>query len=143
MIYSEQTKKAMRIAFDAHKEQVDKAGLLYIFYPFHLTEQMNDEEFICVALLHDIVEDTEMTLNDLRMQGFSDRIMDALALLVHENDVEYMDYVGKIKHNRLATVVKLADLRHNSDAPRMDTLDDKARLRIEKYRVAMDILMSR
>ena len=65
MIYTELTKKAMQVAFDAHKNQVDKSGLPYIYHPYHLAEQMTDEVSICVALLHDVVEDTSMTFDDL------------------------------------------------------------------------------
>ena len=62
MIYSELTKKAMKLSFEAHKDQVDKGGMPYIYHPFHLAEQMNTEETVIVALLHDVVEDTAYTL---------------------------------------------------------------------------------
>ena len=142
MIYTEMTKRAMRIAFDAHKEQVDKTGMPYIFHPLHLAEQMDNEESICVALLYDVVEDTEMTLYDLRVQGFSYRITDALSLLTHEKGTEYIEYIGKIKFNPLATKVKLADLRHNSDTTRLDVVDGKTKQRIEKYSKAIELLSS-
>ena len=131
------------MAFDAHKEQVDKTGMPYIFHPFHLAEQMDDEETVCIALLHDVVEDTEITLNDLRVQGFSNRIIDALSLLTHGDDVEYLEYVEKIKSNSLATKVKLADLQHNSDTTRLDIMDDNVKQRIEKYAKAIALLSSR
>jgi len=134
------TKKAMEIAFYAHKEQVDKAGMPYIFHPIHLAEQMDDEESVCIALLHDVVEDTEMTLDDLRVQGFSYRIIDSLALLTHEKGIEYMEYIRNIKFNPLATRVKLADLRHNSDTTRLDVVDDKEKQRVEKYNKAIEVL---
>ena len=119
MIYTELTKKAMRIAFDAHKEQVDKAGEPYVFHPFHLAEQMATEDEVCVALLHDVVEDTDITLEDLSVHGFSENVMDALALLTHDDGLEYMDYIERIKPNPLAAKVKLADLRHNSNMARL------------------------
>jgi len=142
MIYTELTKRAMRIAFDAHKERVDETGMPYIFHPLHLAEQMDDEESICVALLHDVVEDAEMTLEDLRAQGFPYRIIDALSLLTHEKGIAYMEYVANIKFNPLATKVKLADLRHNSDITRLDVVDDKVKQRVEKYRQAITLLSS-
>ena len=108
MIYTKNTKKAIRIAFDAHKEHVDKAGLPYIFHPFHLAEQMETEDEVIVALLHDVVEDSNITLEDLRARGFSENIMEALSLLTHDNCVEYMDYIEKIKSNPLAVKVMLA-----------------------------------
>ncbi len=70
MIYTELTKKALRLCFEAHKDQLDKSGLPYVFHPFHLAEQMDAEETVCVALLHDVVEDTDYTLEDLIAMGF-------------------------------------------------------------------------
>ena len=70
MIYTEMTKKALKLCFEAHKEQIDKSGMPYVFHPFHLAEQMQDEETTIVALLHDVIEDTDYTLDDLRKMGF-------------------------------------------------------------------------
>ena len=75
MIYTEMTKKAMMIAFQAHKNQTDKSGMPYIYHPIHLAEQMIDEESTCVALLHDVVEDTDWTFEELAEQGFDGRII--------------------------------------------------------------------
>jgi (p)ppGpp synthase/HD superfamily hydrolase len=140
MIYTALTKKALRISFDAHKEQVDKTGLPYIFHPFHLAEQMDSEDEVCVALLHDVIEDSDMTPDILRSYGFSENIMTALSLLTHDDGTEYMDYIQKIKSNPLAAKVKLADLRHNSDVRRLDVIDDKMKQRHEKYRKAIEVL---
>ena len=140
MIYTDMTKKALKLCFDVHKEQVDKSGLPYVFHPFHLAEQMDTEETTVVALLHDVVEDSELTLDDLRQMGFGDAVIAALALLTHDPAVEYMDYVRAIKDNPIARAVKLADLRHNSDLTRLDTLDEKALARREKYLQAMTLL---
>ena len=140
MIYTNMTKKALKLCFDVHKEQVDKSGLPYVFHPFHLAEQMDTEETTVVALLHDVVEDSELTLDDLRQMGFGDAVIAALALLTHDPAVEYMDYVRAIKDNPIARAVKLADLRHNSDLTRLDTLDEKALARREKYLQAMTLL---
>ena len=70
--------------YEAHKEQTDKSGLPYVFHPFHLAEQMDDEVSTVVALLHDVVEDTDCTLDDLRKMGFSGEVCEALDLLTHE-----------------------------------------------------------
>ena len=140
MIYTDMTKKALKLCFDVHKEQVDKSGLPYVFHPFHLAEQMETEDTTIVALLHDVVEDSELTLDDLRQMGFGDAVIAALALLTHDPAVEYMDYVRAIKDNPIARAVKLADLRHNSDLTRLDTLDEKALARREKYLQAMTLL---
>ena len=140
MIYTNMTKKALKLCFDVHKEQVDKSGLPYVFHPFHLAEQMETEDTTIVALLHDVVEDSELTLDDLRQMGFGDAVIAALALLTHDPAVEYMDYVRAIKDNPIARAVKLADLRHNSDLTRLDTLDEKVLARREKYLQAMTLL---
>ena len=140
MLYTELTKKAMKIAFEAHKEQVDKSGLPYIFHPFHLAEQMRTEETVCAALLHDVAEDTDITLEDLRTQGFPERVIGALTLLTHDDAVPYMEYVAQIKENSIARAVKLADLRHNSDLTRLDHVDEKAKERVEKYKAAIALL---
>lgn len=140
MIYTELTKKAMKLCFEAHKEQVDKSGLPYVFHPFHVAEQMTDEITTAIALLHDVVEDTDYTLQDLIDMGFPREVTDALALLTHEEGVPYLEYVAGIKADPAARAVKLADLAHNSDSTRLDSVDEKALERIEKYRKAMEIL---
>lgn len=140
MIYTEKTKRAMKLMFEAHKDQTDKAGLPYVFHPFHLAEQMTCEAAAVTALLHDVAEDTDITLDELRGMGFGDDVCDALALLTHDGRVPYMDYVAAIKHNPIARAVKLADLRHNSDLTRLDAVDEKALARAEKYRKAIAFL---
>ena len=140
MIYTPLTKKALRLCFDAHREQVDKTGLPYVFHPFHLAEQMKDEATTVCALLHDVVEDTDYTLDDLRSLGYPDEVLDALALLTHDPAVPYMDYVKEIAKNPIARKVKMADLRHNSDLSRMDEVDEWAVKRTEKYKKALRYL---
>ena len=140
MIYTELTKKALKLCFAAHKEQVDKSGLPYVFHPFHLAEQMPDELTTIVALLHDVVEDTDTTLDDLRELSFPVEAVEAIALMTHDKRVPYLDYVAKIKENPITRTVKLADLRHNSDVSRLDAVDAKAEERLEKYRAAIRLL---
>lgn len=140
VIYTSETKKAMKLCFEAHKDQVDKSGMPYVFHPFHLAEQMQDETTTVVALLHDVIEDTDYTLQDLTDMGFQKEITDALALLTHDKDVPYMDYVAAVKGNAVAKAVKLADLRHNSDLSRLDVITDKALARKEKYMQAIALL---
>lgn len=140
MIYTPETKKAMKLCFEAHKNQTDKSGLPYIFHPFHLAEQMTDEVTTIVALLHDVVEDTDYSLNDIEAMGFSQEVMTALSLLTHDKSVPYMDYVALIKQNPVAKTVKLADLKHNSDLSRLDVVDEKALARREKYLRAIAFL---
>ena len=142
MIYTKMTKRAMKLCFEAHKDQVDKSGVPYVFHPFHLAEQMEDETTAVVALLHDVVEDTDYTLDDLREMGFSDETVDAIALMTHAEDVPYMDYVREIKKNPIARAVKMADLRHNSELSRLDPeeITEQVLQRREKYLRAIAIL---
>ncbi len=140
MIYTDLTKKAMKLCFDAHKDQVDKSGLPYVFHPFHLAEQMTDEETTITALLHDVVEDTAYTLDDLRGIGFPESVMTAIGLMTHDDGTPYLEYVARLKDNRIARTVKLADLRHNSDMSRLDVVDEKALTRAEKYKKAIALL---
>ena len=141
MIYTPLTKKAMKFAYQAHQGQTDKSGLPYIYHPMHIAEQMEDESTTVCALLHDVVEDTHYTLEDLIKQGYPSEIIEALSLLTHNKDISYMDYVRKINSNKIASTVKLADLQHNSDLSRLEVIDDDALKRIEKYRKAMQILL--
>ena len=140
MIYTPLTKMAIKICFTAHKDQVDKTGLPYVFHPFHLAEQMDDEISTVCALLHDVVEDSEMTFSELSGMGFPEEVIDVLKLLTHDTSVPYMDYVREIKKNSTATKVKLADLKHNSDLTRLDEIDEWAIKRNEKYKEAQKIL---
>ena len=140
MIYTELTKKAMKLCFAAHKEQQDKSGLPYVFHPFHLAEQMPDELTTVVALLHDVVEDSPYTLADLEAMGFPARALDAIGMMTHDDSVPYLDYVAALRTNPIARTVKLADLRHNSDLSRLDRIGPEDLERAEKYRSAIALL---
>lgn len=141
MIYTELTKKAMKIAYDAHHGQLDKGGLPYVFHPWHLAEQMDDEISTIAALLHDVVEDTDWTLEQLEAEGFPRESMEALGLLTHPEGQPYMEYVAGLRHNSVAVKVKLADLRHNSDFTRLSAVTAGQRARLEqKYAPAFALL---
>ena len=140
MVYTELTNKAMKLAYRAHHGQIDYNGIPYIFHPIHLAEQMKTEETVIVALLHDIIEDTDYKIEDLEKMGFPKSVTDAISLMTHKKSVPYMDYVAKIKQNPIAKAVKLADLRHNSDTSRLDVIDTKALKRVEKYKEAIEFL---
>ena len=142
MLYTDLTKKAMILRFQTHKNQLDKSGIPYVFHPFHLAEQMDDEYSIVTALLHDVVEDTTYTISDLISMGYPATIVDALKLQTHVESVSYFDYVKAIEGNPVAKAVKLADLRHNSDTTRLNTVDDKALERVDKYKQAIELLLS-
>lgn len=140
MIYTHLTNEAMKLAYTAHHGQVDKSGIPYIFHPMHLAEQMQDEYTTCVALLHDVVEDTDVTLDTLA-NIFPKDIVDAVALMTHQKGEPYLDYVARIKENPIARAVKLADLQHNSDQSRLENADAATLARYrEKYSKAFEIL---
>ena len=140
MIYTDLIKKAMILSYEAHRGQYDKGGLPYIFHPFHLAEQMSKEETVVIALLHDVIEDAEYTIQDIADMGFPQVVLDALMCLTHDKAVPYMDYISKIKQNPLARVVKLADLQHNSDVSRLNSVDEETVQRIQKYKKAIALL---
>ena len=112
----------------------------YVFHPLHLAEQMDDEDSIVAALLHDVVEDTAYSLEDLRAMGFPARALDAVALLTHDPAEPYLSYVARVKENPVARRVKLADLRHNSDLSRIREVTARDLERVEKYAAAIRLL---
>ncbi len=134
--------KAIGVAVNAHAGQVDKMGNPYILHPLHLMMAMQTEEEMVTAVLHDVVEDTTVTLDNLKEMGFPTPILTALDLLTHDTaSTSYEDYVAAIKPNPLARRVKLADLAHNMDTRRLPTpLTTKDWGRLEKYRKAWDLL---
>ena len=117
MIYTEMTIKAIKVAYEAHLGQLDYNDVPYIFHPYHLAEQMDDEISCTVALLHDVVEDTDLTFTDLE-QIFPAQVLEIVRLLTHDENIDYFDYIREIKKNPIATKVKLEDLKHNSDESR-------------------------
>ncbi len=119
MLYTPQTKLAMDIAYTAHHGQKDNGGAPYIFHPFHLAEQMDTELEVTAALLHDVVEDTPWTMDDLREAGIREEVLEVLTLLTHPKGMPYMDYIRRLLPNPTARKIKLADIRHNSDASRL------------------------
>ena len=140
MIYTPLTRRAMNLCFDAHKDQRDKSGQPYVFHPFHLAEQMKDEDSTIAALLHDVVEDTSYTFDDLLNMGFPEKVVNALRLLTHDDSTPYMEYVAALKDNPIARAVKIADLTHNSDISRLDFVTERDLQRVEKYKKAMELL---
>lgn len=143
MIYTELTNKALRIAYDAHAGQLDKCGAPYIFHPAHVAEQMDDEISTCVALLHDVVEDSDVTLEDLARE-FPPAVVEGVRLMTHDPAVDYLDYVRAIKSNPTAVKVKLADLAHNSDETRFAgraVAPEELERRRRKYAAAQEVLL--
>lgn len=142
MMYTKLTRKAMVIAYNAHHGQYDKSGVPYVFHPMHVAEQMRDEYSTCVALLHDTVEDTDITLEELSKE-FPKEIVNAVALLTHDKSESYEEYLKRVITNDLAVAVKIADVNHNSSPDRLsleflsqETIDRLT----QKYNLAKKIL---
>jgi len=143
MIYTEMTIKAIKVAYEAHLGQLDYNDVPYIFHPYHLAEQMDDEISCTVALLHDVVEDTDLTFTDLE-QIFPAQVLEIVRLLTHDENIDYFDYIREIKKNPIATKVKLEDLKHNSDESRSigsNLTQDQLLYWKTKYAKAKEILL--
>lgn len=142
MIYTPMTMKALKFAYKAHEGQTDGSDIPYIFHPYHLAEQMDDEISCTVALLHDVVEDTDVTMDDLRTE-FPDVVIQAVELLTYDREGDYFDYIRKLRQNYYARRVKMADLIHNSDESRISGIDipeEKLEYWRKKYTKAKEIL---
>lgn len=135
---------AYRIAQEAHKYQKDKAGIDYINHPMTVASNVGDDvSAIILALLHDVIEDhsDRYNLNILKHEvHLSVYEVEALRLLTHDEAIPYFDYINKIKPNKLARIVKLADLAHNSDRSRLNIATPKDEKRLKKYEKAVAIL---
>lgn len=140
MIYTKNIKKAVNIAYNAHMGQYDRFGMPYVFHPIHLAESMDTEEECICAILHDVVEDTSITFEQLEKE-FSKVVIEALKLLTHDKKVPYNEYIIRLKDNPIAKKVKLADLKHNSDITRLNYLTPKDIIRNKKYKKAIKLLL--
>lgn len=140
MIYTDLTKKALVLSFQKHKEQLDKSGMPYIFHPFIVASEMKSEEMVCVALLHDVLEDTDTSQEELKALGFTQEIIDAIVAMRRKRDEDYFDYIMRVKSNPISREVKKADLKHNSDLTRFDEITPRDLERQEKYLKAIKIM---
>ena len=131
---------ALAIARKAHAEQVDKAGVDYIQHPLYVASQVKTEQEKAVALLHDVLEDSDITAADLLAYGLSNEVVTAVQTLTKKKGQSYQDYLEKVKSNNLARVVKLADLKHNSDLSRLKTVSNTDYERVKKYKNAIRYL---
>lgn len=132
--------QALAIAKDAHKGQVDKAGVEYIQHPLFVASLVEGELAKTVALLHDVVEDSDWTLEDLRKEGLPEEVVQAVGILTKKRNENYEEYILRVKQNPLARQVKLADLKHNSDLSRLANVTDRDRKRVAKYQKAIAYL---
>ncbi|ELS32923.1 MULTISPECIES: HD domain-containing protein [Pseudanabaena] len=133
---------AIAIANQAHAGQLDKAGKPYISHPLTLMSQMDTIESKIVAVLHDAVEDSSLTIADLVQQGFPEFITDAIAAITKLDGESYDDYVVRLKSNAIACKVKIADLTHNMDISRIPHPTEKDFQRLEKYKKVLQELTS-
>ena len=137
-----QSEKAYEIAKKAHLRQVDKAGEDYIKHPEKVASFVKTDEEKAVAYLHDVIEDTELTLEDLNKYDFSKEVLEAVDIITKKRGEDYQSYLNSVKKNKIARAVKLADLRHNSDLTRLIKVTEKDIKRKEKYQKAIDFLNS-
>lgn len=143
MYWDDLTRKAFEIASKAHMGQVDKAGAPYILHPLAVAKDMPTSEMAAAALLHDVCEDTPVTLDDLRAQGIPEIVAQAVKLLTREPGLSYMEYIERLKNDEISSAVKRADLRHNCSPNRKTsppTKKDEERLR--RYQKALDVLIA-
>lgn len=152
--YTENIKKAMCMAYDAHHGQTDLGGVPYIFHVTHLvynvqeTANLDDnvdmEDLVCVALLHDAVEDGHLTIDEIKAADFDDDVIEAITLLTRDKSKPYEDYIMGLRDNELAAAVKLADLFHNKEATRLkhpSELTESEKARMAKYENAINLLL--
>jgi (p)ppGpp synthase/HD superfamily hydrolase len=132
--------RALEIAVESHKHQKQKDGTPYALHPIRLSMSLQSEEQKIVALLHDVVEDTDWTFKDLVAEGFSDNVIEALRLLTHSDGSPYEDYVQRLASNPLAKAVKEADLIDNMDIKRIPEPTDQDFARLQKYHRAWNYL---
>lgn len=131
--------KALLVAIKAHQGQKDKGGKPYILHPIRVALNVKGKDEKIVALLHDVIEDTSYTIDDLDF--LSEEQRKALLLLTHDDDVPYMEYITELKKNKIASKVKLADLEQNMNLKRLKTISNKDLKRLEKYKRAKEILL--
>ena len=128
--------RALQIAVKAHAGQTDKSGAAYIFHPIRVMMRCTSPEAKIVALLHDVVEDTDVSFEDLTAEGFTAEVLSALRLLTHAPEVPYENYIQSLVGNQIATEVKIADLEDNMDIRRLQTVDERTSARLRKYLAA-------
>ena len=132
--------KAIRMALEAHLDQKDKGGQPYILHPLRIMNSVNHYEEKIVALLHDVVEDSDITLTDLQNEGFSEEVIFAVDCLTKRTEENYEDYLKRVAQSEIARSVKIADLTDNSDLSRIPSLTEKDYKRVQKYKQSIEFL---
>ena len=138
--------RAIAIAAQAHQTQLDKSGKPYILHPLRMMFKMDSEEERITAILHDVVEDTEWTIEALSAEGFSDAILNAVECLTNREGETYQQFIERVKQNPLAIRVKIADLEDNMDMKRLSQFGEKEAERLRKYHrhwVELNVLLDK
>lgn len=135
--------KAITIALKAHKGKKDKGGNPYILHPLRIMVSMDTLEEKIVAVLHDVIEDSDISIEHLTKLKFPESITNAIALLSKTKNQDYNDYINSIKKNKLATKVKIADLEDNMNLSRLKSITEKDKQRLVKYKTAYNNLMKK
>lgn len=138
MIYTKMINKALNIAYEAHHGQKDKGNVPYIFHPYHIAEKFNNETDICVAILHDILEDTFVSKEELEGY-FPKEVIEPLVLLTRSTHDTYFEYIKNICSNPIAQKVKIEDIKHNLVFERIQNKTRNEKLE-KRYLKALEIL---
>lgn len=138
MIYTKMINKALNIAYKAHHGQKDKGNVPYIFHPYHIAEKFNNETDICVAILHDVLEDTFVSKEELEGY-FPKEVIEPLVLLTRSTHDTYFEYIKNICSNPIARKVKIEDIKHNLVFERIQNKTRNEKLE-KKYLKALEIL---
>lgn len=134
--------KAISVATVAHDKQFDRAGMPYILHPLHVMSFfMDDYELAAIAVLHDAVEDSVLSLEALRVMGMSGRVLAGVDFLTHRDGIKYEDYIDRIIGNDDAVLVKIRDIEHNTNLLRLSKITDKDISRVQKYALAYATLI--
>lgn len=134
--------RAVQIAAKAHAGQIDKAGHPYLLHPLRVMLRLTTPQERIVGVLHDVVEDAAVTFEDLRAEGFTDEVLDALASVTKRKGEDYMDFVSRAGANAIGLRVKLADLHDNCDLSRISDPQPRDFERVRKYRAAIEALIT-
>lgn len=134
--------QAIKIALEVHSGQVDKAGEMYLLHPLRLMFKFQTEDERVVAVLHDVVEDGEITLENLKLLGFSDSVVNAIDCLSRRKDEKYDNFISRLSINEIARRIKIEDIKDNLDLTRLNHIGEKELKRIEKYHHSLKLLLN-
>ena len=132
--------RALKVALKAHFGQKDRGGKAYILHPLRLAMRVKTDNEKLAALLHDVVEDSDVTLNELRELGFGEEVVEAIDCLTRREGESYQVFIERLSGNKLALRVKIEDLKDNLDLTRLENITEEDFRRIQKYLNALQYL---